>query len=194
MHFLLEDSTCSTCDAIPDPQSTDPARQLFSNWLVCFVFFFFIFLSDTRGYCSERRRRDWCETRVWPFTEARWSSSRASDNSSFPPCKRIVGLLSGIRLASIHTPEVISSPGGRGRASLCVPSPALRCRLQEKKTTNRPNHFLCVCMFCVLFDLWGPHFERVPCWRPHTGLSRELTAKLRPPSSKDDWLEEHLRC
>lgn len=101
------------------------------------LFFFFIFLSDTRGYRSERRRRDWCKTRVWPFTEARrrWSGSRVSDNSSFlpPPLKRVARPLSGIRLASIHTPEVISSWGGRGRTSLSIPSPALRCRLQEKR-------------------------------------------------------------
>lgn len=91
---------------------------------------------------------------------------------SLPP--NIVRPLSGIRLASIHTPEVISLRGRRGQTSLPIPSPPLRCRLQEKRPQTEQiilGDFFFV-LFLVLFDLWRSHFQRsYHVWDRHTLVS-----------------------
>lgn len=147
-------------------------RDLF----VLFCFVFLIFLSDTRGYRSERRRRDGCKTRVWPFTEARrrWSGSRVSDNSSFlPPPPPQTRRPSTVRhQARLHSHTWSHFIMGWTWANIPVDtlsSPEMP--FAGEKTTNRPNHFVRFCFF-VLFDVWRPHFERpYRVWDGHTLVS-----------------------
>lgn len=54
-----------------------------------------------------------------------------------------------------------------------------------EEATNRPNHFVCV-FFCAFWSVKTALWVLVLCLRTsHTGLSRELTDKVRPPSRWD---------
>lgn len=111
----------------------------------------------------------------WPFTAAVRLTTR---HFSLPP--NIVRPLSGIRLASIHTPEVISLQGRRGRTSLPIPSPPLRRRLQEKRPQTEQIilcDFLCFWCFLICEDRTFSArtvFETVTHWSDKRRLIRNV--------------------
>lgn len=187
-HFLLEDPTCYTCDATPEPQNACAwvtsictcETIIFQETCFCF-FVFLIFLSGTCGYLSERRRRDWWKTRVQPFTEAhrRWSRRRSSDNSSFLPpngsslCWQASGSPPFTHLKSFHHGVEMDEHPCQYPLQ---PWDAV-CRKRDHKQTKYLFIYLCflICEDCTLSAC--TMFVTVI-----THLSRELVAKVRPPS------------